>query len=184
MKPPSTLSILNQAAGGNRILSDLLGRGPNVLARLDRDALTQSGVKYIMIAEGINDIGQDASYTSLIQGYEQVIMRVHSFGLPIFGATITPFCGRPGNEMSDPIREKVRYQVNDWIRNSGKFDAVMDFAIALQDPEQKNRLNDRFDTGDCVHPNSKGQAALAQAFDMEVFERFKHGVRDYVGKVS
>src|ERR1700761_7147897 len=98
-KNPSTsnIAVVNQAAGGNRILQD--GLGPNAIGRIDRDVLAQSGVKYAMIFEGVNDIGTADTTTAaqklvgdqLILALEQIAMRVHTFGIPIFAATITPF---------------------------------------------------------------------------------------------
>src|ERR1700761_579042 len=136
-KNPSTsnIAVVNQAAGGNRILAD--GLGPNAIGRIDRDVLAQSGIKYTMIFEGVNDIGVADATTEaqqligdqLIQAYKQIVTRVHTFQLPIFAATITPFSA-PNNTIqpySDPTREVTRQRVNTFIRTSGIFDAVVDF---------------------------------------------------------
>ena len=121
------IAVLNQAAGGNRILND--GLGPNALGRIDRDVLAQSGVKFAMIFEGVNDIGtapadaasQTAIGSAVIAAFDQIATRVHAFGLPMFAATITPFGSNvPG--YGDPTRELTRQRVNNWIRTSGKFD--------------------------------------------------------------
>ncbi|KAG8968596.1 hypothetical protein FRB90_010806, partial [Tulasnella sp. 427] len=95
----SNIAVLNQAAGGNRILAD--GLGPNAIGRIDRDVLAHSGVRYAMIFEGVNDIGttdttpaaQQAIGDRLIQAFKQIASRVHALGIPIFAATITPFSG-------------------------------------------------------------------------------------------
>ncbi|KAL2044531.1 hypothetical protein ABVK25_012411 [Lepraria finkii] len=121
----SSIPIANQAAGGNRILAD--GLGPNALSRIDRDVLAQSGVKYAMIFEGVNDIGvasaditnQTLVYKHLIAAYEQMIARVHAHQIPIFAATITSFSGAPNDTVQpyqSPIREETRQKVNNWIR--------------------------------------------------------------------
>lgn len=160
---PSTpnIAIANQGAGGDRILAD--GLGPNVLSRIDRDVLAQSGVKYAMIFEGINDIGvagpdqtnQTLVYNKLISAYNQIIPRVRAQQIPIFAATITPFSGAPNdtiNAYGNPLREQTRPKVNDWIRNSGRFDAVVDFDRILVDPDNPVQLLDEYTSGDWLHP--------------------------------
>ena len=180
----ANIAVLNQAAGGNRILHD--GLGPNALGRIDRDVLAQSGIKYAMIFEGVNDIGttpatpaaQQAVGDRLIQAYQQLVARVHAFGLPIFAATITPFSA-PNDTIqpySDPLREQTRVRVNEWITGSGAFDGVVDFAGVVADPGNETRLNPAFDSGDFLHPNVAGYRAMADAFPIELFERYKLGV--------
>lgn len=185
----ASISILNQAAGGNRILAD--GLGPNVLSRLDRDVLSQSGVKYVLIFEGVNDIGtaesneesQAAIGDRIIAGYRQVATRVHAHGIPIFAATITPFGLRKEEHVVDaeaegitayahPIRDRSRQRVNEWIRSSGVFDAVIDFDQVLRDEDESGVLRRDFDSGDRLHPNTQAFKALADFFPVEVFGRF------------
>ncbi|THY68000.1 extracellular GDSL-like lipase/acylhydrolase [Aureobasidium pullulans] len=188
-KNPSTkdIGVLNQAAGGNRILAD--GLGPNAIGRIDRDVLAQSGIKYSMIFEGVNDIGtapsdaasQDFVYNQLIQAFEQIITRVHTFGIPIFGATITPFSGNVTIQAySTPEREVTRQRVNQWIRTSGKFDAVLDFDKVLRSPTNQSMLATQFDSGDFLHPNPAGYQAIADSFDLNLFNRFAGGVSSYM----
>lgn len=184
----ASISILNQAAGGNRILAD--GIGPNVLSRLDRDVLSQSGVKYVLVFEGVNDIGaaeaneasQAAIGDRIIAGYRQVATRVHAHGIPIFAATITPFGLRKDEHVVDaeaegitgyahPIREPTRLRVNEWIRRSGVFDAVIDFDQVLRDEEESGVLRREFDSGDRLHPNTQAFQALADFFPVEAFDR-------------
>lgn len=182
---PTTKSIalLNQAAGGNRILAD--GLGPNVISRIDRDALAQSGVQYAIVFEGVNDIGvadadpevQKKIGDRLIVAYQQIVTRLHAARIPVFGATITPF-GAPGNASdvqpySDPIREGTRQRINDWIRTSGVFDAVLDFDEVLRDPNVPAQLADQYDSGDYLHPNVAGYQALADYFPLDLFEEFR-----------
>ncbi|KAK6067038.1 extracellular gdsl-like lipase [Seiridium cupressi] len=117
----SSISVLNLAAGGIQVLYD--GLGPNALSRVDRDVLSANGVKYVLVFEGVNDIGtaavdpasQQNVGTRLIAAYGQMITWVHAKGIPIFGATIMPFSG-PGQTYSDPERERTRHRVNTWIR--------------------------------------------------------------------
>ncbi|KAB8237503.1 SGNH/GDSL hydrolase family protein [Aspergillus alliaceus] len=178
----TSIALLNQAAGGNRILAD--GLGPNVLARLDRDVLAQSGVQYAIVFEGVNDIGvadtdpasQEKIGDKLIASYQQIVTRLHAAQIPVFGATITPF-GAPGNASntqpySDPEREKTRQRINEWIRTNGLFDAVLDFDRVLRDPEAPSRLKSEYNSGDYLHPNAAGYQALADYFPLGLFEEF------------
>ncbi|RFU30987.1 hypothetical protein B7463_g5375, partial [Scytalidium lignicola] len=173
----ANIAVVNQAAGGNRILYD--GLGPNALGRIDRDVLAQSGVKYAMIFEGVNDIGTaDATVANqtftgdrLIQAYKQIVERVHTFGIPIFAATITPF-NAPSTAIqpySDPLREQTRQRVNDFIRHSGTFDDVIDFDAIVRDPKNHTQLNPLYNSGDYLHPNDAGYDAIAAAFPLDIF---------------
>lgn len=173
------ISILNQAAGGNRILHD--GLGPNVVSRIDRDLLAQPNVQYAMIFEGVNDIGVAATDVQsqteignrLIVAYQQIASRVHAAGLPLFGATITPFGTSPSSNYTQPYtnaeRERTRQRINTFIRESGVFDAVLDFDSVLRDPDAPSQLLARYDSGDHLHPNVAGYQALANYFPLSVF---------------
>ncbi|CAL1709482.1 unnamed protein product [Somion occarium] len=188
--PTKSIAVVNQAAGGNRILAD--GLGPNAQGRIDRDVLAQSGVKFAMIFEGVNDIGtaattasvQDALYDRLVNAFQQIATRVHAFGIPIFIATITPF-GAPSAAIqpySDPNRERTRQRINTWIRDSvstGIYDAVVDFDAAAKDPNNGTRLNPQFNSGDFLHLNVAGYQALANVFPLDVFEKFSSGVSGF-----
>lgn len=175
----SNIAVINEAAGGNRILND--GLGPNVIARLDRDVFSQAGVEYAMIYTGVNDIGttdvspaaQKALGDRLIAAYSQMATRLKTFDITIFAATITPFNAAPGDEAIQPYtdkeREKTRQRVNKWIRESGTFDEVMDFDKWLRDPEHADRLNPLYHGGDYLHPNGKGYQRLADLFPLDSF---------------
>lgn len=179
------LAVVNQAAGGNRVLAD--GLGPNALGRIDRDVLAQSGVRYVIVFEGVNDIGTAAATASaqqavgdrLLAAYAQIIGFVHAKGLPIFGATITPFSGNASVQAySDPTREFTRQRVNEWIRTSGRFDGVVDFDAAVRDPANETMLSPAYDSGDYLHLNPAGYVAMAQAVDLSLFEKFRDGVEE------
>jgi lysophospholipase L1-like esterase len=185
-KKTRAVSVINQAAGGNRVLAD--GLGPNALGRIDRDVLARSGVKYAMIYEGVNDIGTAANTTEaqqevgdrLIQAFDQIVTRVHAQRIPIFGATITPFSGNVTIQAYSSVeREVTRQRVNEWIRNSGRFDYVVDFDAVIRDPNEPSRLAPQYDSGDYLHPNPLAYVKMAEAFDLGVFERFKEGVEGY-----
>jgi len=185
----SQISVNNQAAGGNRILAD--GLGPNALGRIDRDVLSQTGVKYAMIFEGVNDIGVEDATTEaqtvigdrVIAAFKQIVTRVHAAGIPIFAATITPF-GAPANDSaiqpySSPVREVTRQRVNAFIRTSGIFDAVIDFDKVVANPAIPSQLSPTFNSGDFLHPNVAGYTAMAAAFPLDLFEQFSEGVSRY-----
>ncbi|MDP9842744.1 SGNH/GDSL hydrolase family protein [Streptosporangium lutulentum] len=169
------IAILNQAAGGNRVLND--GLGPNALARLDRDVFAQSGVKWQIVFEGVNDLGtaeateaaQKQVAADLIAAYDQMIIRAHAHGIRVYGATLTPF---GANEMYDDAqgyREAARQTVNQWIRTSRRFDAVIDFDRAARDPADLRRLLPAYDGGDHLHLNPAGYKALADAVPARLF---------------
>ncbi|TFK33665.1 SGNH hydrolase-type esterase domain-containing protein [Crucibulum laeve] len=168
------IAVINQAAGGNRILAD--GLGPNALGRIDRDVIAQSSVRYAMIFEGVNDIGTAATDTQtqqavgdrVIWAMKQIVIRLRTFNMPIFAATITPFGGE-GQVYSDPNREVTRKRVNNFIRTSGTFDAVIDFDKILGDPSNSTQLAPQFDSGDHLHPNVAGYQAIADAFPLNIF---------------
>jgi len=171
------ISVLNQAAGGNRILAD--GLGPNALARLDRDVFSHSGVQYALIFEGVNDIGvagtspatQKAIGDRLISAFQQIITRVQAFEIPIFAATITPFSGNATIQAySDAEREKTRQRVNKWIREEGDFDEVLDFDLWLRDPKNASQLNPLYNGGDFLHPNVAGYQRIADKFPLNIFD--------------
>ena len=164
-KATSLVGVLNQALGGNRLLHD--GLGPNALARLDRDVLAQPAVRWLIVLEGINDLGtRSAKARDLIGAYEQIIERAHDRGIKTFGATILP-CG--GSFYSSPELEAARQEVNAWIRGSGRFDAVVDFDAATRDPRNPSHLSAEADGGDHLHPGPEGYRIMAAAIDLELF---------------
>ncbi|HKT06085.1 MAG TPA: SGNH/GDSL hydrolase family protein, partial [Rugosimonospora sp.] len=168
------VAVLNQAAGGNRVLHD--GLGPNALGRIDRDVLAQSGVAWLLVFEGVNDIGTAAATPAaqaqvaqdLITAFDQIVVRAHTQGIRVYGATITPF---GGNGYDDPggLREQARQTVNAWIRTSGRFDAVVDFDRVARDPANPRQLLPAYDVGDHLHMNPTGYGALAAAVPTRLF---------------
>lgn len=181
-----TLAFANQAAGGNRILAD--GLGPNAIGRFDRDVLSQPGVAYTFVFEGVNDIGTAAATPAaqqeigdaVISALKQFVLRSHAARIPIFAATITPF-SEPGftvtvQPYSSAVREATRQRVNDFIRNSGWFDAVADFDAVVRDPKNPESLRSDFNSGDFLHPNVAGYTAIAKAFPVQIFNEFALGV--------
>ncbi len=168
------VAVLNQAAGGNRVLAD--GLGPNVLARLDRDLLAQTGVRWLILFEGINDIGTAATTETaqkqvaddLIGAYQQIIERADAHDIKVYGATILPFGGSFYDD-PDGFRESARQTVNRWIRTSRRFDAVLDFDAAVRDPASPRRLLPVADGGDHLHLTPAGYRMLAEAVPLKLF---------------
>ncbi|MEU4744692.1 SGNH/GDSL hydrolase family protein, partial [Actinosynnema sp. NPDC023658] len=169
------VAVLNQGTGGNRVLAH--GLGPSALARLDRDVLAQSGVRWLVVFEGINDIGTaDATATAqkqvvddLCAAYEQIVVRAHAHGIGVYGATLAPLGGNGAYDDPDGHREASRQAVNEWIRTAGVFDAVLDFEAAARDPHDHRRLLAAHDEGDHLHMTPAGYQALADAVPLELF---------------
>jgi len=172
------VGVLNHGIGGNNILHD--GLGPSALARFDRDVIAQSGVRWVLVFEGVNDIGgsraAERGQTSdvadrIIAAYRQLILRAHTHGLLIYGATITPF-GK--SQYSSDATETARQKVNTWIRTSGEFDAVVDFDKATRDPNDPTQLAADVDSGDHLHLNTEGYKRMAAAIDLKLFSKGSH----------
>jgi lysophospholipase L1-like esterase len=174
------IAILNQGIGGNRLLND--GLGPNALARLDRDVLAQSGVRVLIVLEGVNDLGTATLRSEITMdqhralvfriedSYRQIIERAHSHHIAVYGGTITPFGGSAYYHPST-ANEADRQEVNAWIREKGHFDGVIDFDRALADPAQLHRLKPEFDSGDHLHPSPAGFQAMADDVPISLLEK-------------
>jgi lysophospholipase L1-like esterase len=167
------LSVLNEGIGGNCVL--IACTGPNILARFDRDVLSQAGVKYVIVLESINDIGTlhnsnrpDYKLTAedLEQGLRQIIARAHEHGIKVLGATLTPYQG--AGYYTDQ-GEEIREAVNDWIRTGGAFDGVVDFDKTTRDPAHPLVFAPAYDSGDHLHPKDAGYAAMANSIDLSLF---------------
>jgi lysophospholipase L1-like esterase len=164
----SRLGVVNMGIAGNRVISDsTFNRGVNVQARFDRDVLTQPNVAYVIVLGGINDIGvTSASVEELIAAHTQLVQRAHAQGIPIYGATLTPFEGAAYYTREGEV---TRQALNKWIRTSGTYDAVIDFDAAIKDPSRPHRLLPSYDSGDHLHPNDFGYTAMGNAIKLELF---------------
>jgi len=160
----TNVAIGNQAAGGNCVLSQCLG--PSAMSRYKRDALEQPGVKYLMLFEGVNDIGNGASASSLINGFKTILADAKKAGLTTIGGTITPF---GGNSYYSAAHESARKSLNDWIKTKGNFDYVADFAAAIENKADPTKMDAKYNGGDGLHPNVAGYQAMANAFPLEAF---------------
>lgn len=161
-----TLSVVNAGLGGNRLLAPRDGQpyyGVPALARLDRDVFAQTGVRAVILLEGVNDIGYGATADEIISADEQIIAQAHARGLRIYGGTITPF---GGSIVDSAIAEKTRSEVNTWITAGHAFDGVIDFAAAVANPSDPTALKPAYDSGDHLHPNDAGCQAMADAISL------------------
>jgi lysophospholipase L1-like esterase len=170
------IAVVDEGISGNRLLKDIAG--PNAQERFDRDVIATAGVKWMTVLEGINDIGFPGSvepnaprvtFKQIVGAYKQLIARAHAAGLKIYGCTLTPFEGTTFAGYFAPDKEPVREDVNSWIRNSGQFDAVIDFDKAIRDPSHPTRMLPAYDSGDHLHPNDLGYLTMANAVPLSLF---------------
>lgn len=167
------VAVLNAGIGGNCVLRSCLG--PSALARLERDVLSPPAARWVLVLEGVNDIGQakspaesDSIARGLIEAYRQIVQRAHAKGMLAYGATILPF---GGSNYDAPHREAARATVNRWIRESRTFDAVVDLDAAMRNPAEPSHLAPIADGGDHLHPNEAGYRMMAAAIDLALFRR-------------
>jgi lysophospholipase L1-like esterase len=170
------MGVMNQGLGGNRILHDI--RGDSGLRRFDRDVIAQPGVTHVIVMLGTNDLRnrwakpeEEVTADQMIAGLKQLALRAETAGIKIFGATLTPFENEtflPG--AWTPERERTRQAVNEWIREGGAFDAVVDFDLALRDPEHPARMLPIYDCGDHLHPSDLGYTKMGDAIDLSLFD--------------
>jgi lysophospholipase L1-like esterase len=183
-QPP--LAVLNVGISGNRLLHDGFGAfryatGVSLLARFDRDVLAQPGVTHVILMQGLGDIGapvgaarnginassEEVSADDIIAGQHILIERAHEHGLVVIGGTLTPW---GGSLFDTPETDAKRQAVNDWIRTSGAFDAVVDFEAVVRDPADPARLLPEYDSGDHGHLNDAGNRAMGEAIDLALFQ--------------
>jgi lysophospholipase L1-like esterase len=171
----ASIAVVNSGISGNRILND--GAGPNALSRFDRDALGKAGVHWILLLEGINDIGvagapptakDDVSAQQIIDAMKALIARAHEKGIKIVGATLTPYGGVDWPYHSK-AGEAKRRAINEWIRAGGAFDGFVDFEQAVRDPKIPDRMLAANDCGDHLHPSDVGYKAMAASIDLRLF---------------
>ena len=170
------MAVMNQGLGGNRILHDI--RGDSGLRRFDRDVLAQPGVTHTIIMLGTNDLRnrwrkpeEEVSAPQMIAGLKQFAVRGHTRGIKVIAATLTPFENEtflPG--AWNPQREAIRQEVNDWMRKTDAFDAIVDFDRALRDPDHPTRMLPIYDCDDHLHPSDLGYRAMGDAIDLSLFE--------------
>jgi len=168
------IGVANRGISANSLLKDYpeaMLAGQRALLRFDRDVAATSGVRWMIVLIGINDIvyspGSDpVPVDSLVDGHQQLIAKARARGIRAIGATLTPF---EGHSYYTTARENVRKRFNDRLRAGGAYDAVVDFDLALRDPARPTRLRTTYDSGDHLHPNNAGYQALAQAVPLTLF---------------
>ncbi|MDR1727625.1 MAG: SGNH/GDSL hydrolase family protein [Acidobacteriota bacterium] len=171
-KETAHVGIVNHGISGNQLLSD--GAGYSALARFDRDVLATPGVKWLVVLEGINDIGMSSmmggevvSADAIIGAQRQLIDRAHLHGVKVVGATLLPYGGASYHSEKG---EAVRQAVNQWIRTGGAYDAVVDFDAKLRDPRNPGEMDPAYYINDHLHPNDAGYKLMADAFDLAIFK--------------
>jgi len=166
------MGVLNLGIDGNRVLAD--GLGVSALARFDRDVLAQPGVTHVFVLEGVNDLGLPAlmmdgprpTPAELIAGHRQLIARAHAKGLKIIAATLLPYEGTTIQGYFTAEGETVRQALNEWLRTSKEYDALVDFDAVMKDPDHPARMSPPYDSGDHLHPSDAGYKAMADAVDL------------------
>ncbi len=170
-KATANIAVINEGISGNRLLMD--GSGVAALARLDHDVLVQSGAKWLMVLEGINDIGNQTRVNTgltsadLIGALKQIVERAHALGIKVVGCTLTPYGGAG---YASEAGEVMRQAENDFIRKSGVFDAVVDFDAAVRDPQDPKQFRADMHSGDHLHPSDAGYQVMADAIDLSIFK--------------
>ncbi len=172
------IGVLNVGIGGGRVLQD--GLGPNAAARFGRDVLAQTHARYVIVFEGINDIGtltrdapvDAAAHAAFVQrmetAYGQMIQSAHDHGLKIYGATILPFLGSAFYH-PDAANEADRQALNAWIRDPAHYDGVVDFDAVMRDPQHPEQLRPEFDKEDHLHPNAAGYKTMGESVPLSLF---------------
>jgi lysophospholipase L1-like esterase len=165
-------AVVNAGISGNKVLSDMPCCGEKATARFQRDVASQPDVRTVIVLEGINDIGSGTfdptappvTVQQLIDGHRTLIAAAHARGIKAIGATLTAI---KGSFYDTPANESLRDGLNEWIRTSGAYDAVVDLDVATAAPGDPDRLNPAYDSGDALHPNDAGYHAMAAAIDLD-----------------
>lgn len=177
------VAVLNQGIGGNRLLNNR--RGAKALERFDRDVLSIRGASHLVVLEGINDIvwpntvlagpEEQVSAAEIIGALAQIQQRAHLAGMKVILGTITPFEGTlpdfPRGGYYTLEKERIRSQVNQYIRTKSRADTVLDFDALLRDPTHPTRLRPEYDSGDHIHPNDAGYRVMAEGFDLSFLDQ-------------
>jgi len=165
------LSVLNMGLGGNAVLFG--GNGLPARQRFERDLFGQEGVKYVILFEGVNDIGGSRNPVekaeAIIEVYKKITTEAHARGIKVFGATVTPF----GKSFYDTGIQLEGWKVlNKWIRSNDLLDGYFDFAEVMASPSDPTMLNEDFlFENDRLHPNAAGYLHLGNSIDTEVFRK-------------
>jgi lysophospholipase L1-like esterase len=173
-------AVANQAISGNRILSP--GMGESALARFDEDVLSLPNVKYMIVFEGVNDLGMrfggagrpsfpgldqpQISAEQMIAGYRQLIARAHEKGIKVIGSPIGPY---KGAAYWTEEGEAARKTINDWILGGGAFDGVVRLDTGFADPADPRQMREGYHMGDHLHGSDAGLKAVGEIIDLKLF---------------
>lgn len=163
------VTVINKGIGASCLITEGCPNGEPGIARFDRDVLAQEGVRWLILAIGINDIdatGTDAKADNIINGYNILINRAHARGIKVFGATLTPINGSFYDSQGS---ENARSKVNNWVRTSGQFDGVIDMEAAISNDGNPPRIPDQWHDGDLLHPNVEGYNRMGNQVDLDLF---------------
>jgi lysophospholipase L1-like esterase len=159
------IGVLNQGIGGNCLWAG--GIGQTVLQRLERDVLAQPSARWVIVLEGINDLGgKQTSVEEIVTSFQQIITQSQACGLLVYGSTLLP-CGE--SFYFNEGLEAKRQEINNWIRNSGTFDAVIDWDAIVRDPQNPSRLRPETDSGDHLHLSDEGYRMMAERVNLKLF---------------
>ena len=172
-------SVINASLQANALTWPYPGGGDAALTRFDRDVLMQPGITHVVIADAINDIGQPGgtvvpasqlpSLENLTSAYYQFLARAKAQGVKVIAATIMPFEGVPFANFYSTEKNRLRESLNQWIRNSGVFDGVIDLDVLMRDPDNPARLKPGMHTDNNFGPNGAGERSIAEAINLELF---------------
>jgi lysophospholipase L1-like esterase len=159
--------------------------GESALSRFDEDVLSLPNVKYMIVFEGVNDIGnrfgrrgpnqpnipgldQDPiTVEQMIAGYKQLIARAHLHGIKVIGSPIGPY---KGASYWSEEGEAARDRINAWIVNGGAFDGVVRLDTAFADPADPQKMREGYHMGDHLHGNDAGYKAVGDSIDLKLFK--------------
>ena len=177
----SDIAVINEGIRGNQLTT-------HGLKRYQNDVLNIKGATYIIVLFGVNDINSlNATVDKITIAYKELIKKAHQNNMFIFGGTILPY-GK--NTPWTKEREKIRKEVNNWIKNTksedGGFDAFFDFDKIMKDPDNEQNLLSEYDSGDGIHPNSEGYKYMVNAInDLSLFEKEPNfNISDYLEKIE
>lgn len=162
-------AVVNAGISGNTLIMPSFIGPPGIL-RLERDVLSMAGVTHVILFFGVNDLVQDPPPEVLIDGMVQIVdrigdhNRVNNRGVKIIGGTITPASG------FSRVQNITRRKVNDWIRKTKHFNAVIDFDEVIKDLNNPDRINPVFDCGDGLHHNIRGHFHIGESIDLSIFK--------------
>ncbi|MBO9575703.1 MAG: SGNH/GDSL hydrolase family protein [Sphingobium sp.] len=178
-------AVANVAISGNRVLSP--GMGESALSRFDEDVLSLPNVKYMIVFEGVNDIGNrfgpsrggpggagltldqpQITVEQMIAGYKQLVARAHEKGIKVIGSPIGPYKGAAyWSEEGEAARQKI----NDWILKSGTFDGIVRIDTAFADPADPRQYREGYHMGDHLHGSDAGLKAVGDSIDLNLFKK-------------